>query len=79
MAHLVKICSGIWSDAFEDLHVLDEALTGGFDLGLVRSLWPVCANDSIDQTVAPGRVKAHRLRVHAGNLAACNEAVGFFF
>ena len=74
-AYLVQVCSGIRGDAFEDLHVLDEALTGSFDLSLVGALRPGSVENGVDKTISPDRVKACRLGVHAGNLTPCDEAV----
>ena len=71
---LVKVCSGIRGQAFEDLHVLNESLTGSFDLSLVGAVLPTRAESGVNQAVSPGRVKPCRIGVWAGNLTTSDKA-----
>lgn len=78
-SYLVEICSRIWCDPFKDLHILNELLAVGIDLGLVGTFLPRCGDDGVDQAVSPGGVKAHRVGVDAGDLAARHETSDNFF
>jgi hypothetical protein len=54
---------------------VNEALTGSVDLGLVGAVLPARAESGVNQAVSPGRIKSHRIGIHTGNLAACDEAI----
>jgi hypothetical protein len=47
-SYLVEVCSGIRGDTFEDLHILDEELASGIDLGDIRAIFPECAQSGVD-------------------------------
>jgi hypothetical protein len=72
--YLVKVCAGVRGYAFDDLHVLDEELAIGLDLGEVGAILPARTESGVDQALSPGRVEACRLGVHAGHLSASDKA-----
>ena len=75
-SHLVEVCAGFWGDGFEDLHILNEELTGSVDLCQSRAILPAGAEGGVDQTISPGRVKTRSIRVYTGNLSASDETAG---
>jgi hypothetical protein len=78
-SHLVEVCAGIRGNAFEDLHILDEELASGINLGDIRAIFPERAQSGVDQALSPGRVEACRLGVHTGHLSARDDAIRELF
>jgi len=75
-SYLVEVCAGFRGYAFEDLHILNEKLTGNLDLSRIGTIFPAGAKSGVDEAVSPDRVKTCRLGVHAGHLSAGDEANG---
>jgi len=75
-SYLVKVCAGFWGYAFEDLHILNEKLTGSLDLSRICTIFPARAKGRVDEAVPPDRVKACRFWVYAGHLPAGDKANG---
>jgi len=50
--------TGLWGYAPNDLHILNEKLTSGFDLSRIGTILPARAEGREDQAVSPDRVKS---------------------
>ena len=67
--YLVKVCAGFWGYTFDDPHILNENLTSSFDHGGIGALLPTRAEDRVDQTFSPRRIKTRGFRIHTRYLS----------
>jgi len=75
-SYLVEVCAGFWGNGFEDLHILNEQLTGSFDLCQTGAIPPGREESRQGQAISPSRVYSRGICAHTGNLSASDQAAG---